>query len=160
MDVVALAQFGVDYAVASLGTSTTADHMHLLFRTTPEVVCCYDGDNAGREAAWRALENALPSLQDGKNLRFVFLPPEHDPDSFIRAYGREAFEQRLDEAQSFADFLFERLTRDLNLSGEAGQNELANKAIALIRRIPEGFNRESLLTKLSAQLRWGEMKSG
>ncbi len=156
MDVVALAQFGVDYAVASLGTSTTADHMHLLFRTTPEVVCCYDGDNAGREAAWRALENALPSLQDGKNLRFVFLPPEHDPDSFIRAYGREAFEQRLDEAQSFADFLFERLTRDLNLSGEAGQNELANKAIALIRRIPEGFNRESLLTKLSAQLRWGE----
>ena len=66
MDVVALAQFGVDYAVASLGTSTTSDHMHLLFRTTPEVVCCYDNDNTGREATWRALENALPSLQDGK----------------------------------------------------------------------------------------------
>lgn len=156
MDVVALAQFGVDYAVASLGTSTTSDHMHLLFRTTSEVVCCYDGDNAGREAAWRALENALPSLQDGKNLRFVFLPAEHDPDSFIREYGREAFEQKLDSAQSYADFLFERLSRDLNLSGEAGKNELANKAIALIRRVPEGFNRESLLTKLSAQLRWGE----
>ena len=156
MDVVALAQFGVDYAVASLGTSTTSDHMHLLFRTTSEVVCCYDGDNAGREAAWRALENALPSLQDGKDLRFVFLPQEHDPDSFIREFGQAVFEQKLDNAQSYADFLFERLTRDLNLSGEAGQNELANKAIALIRRVPEGFNRESLLTKLSAQLRWGE----
>jgi DNA primase len=156
MDVVALAQFGVDYAVASLGTSTTSDHMHLLFRTTSEVVCCYDGDNAGREAAWRALENALPSLQDGKDLRFVFLPQEHDPDSFIREFGQAVFEQKLDDAQSYADFLFERLTRDLNLSGDAGQNELANKAIALIRRVPEGFNRESLLTKLSAQLRWGE----
>jgi len=156
MDVVALAQFGVDYAVASLGTSTTPDHMHLLFRTTSEVICCYDGDNAGREAAWRALENALPSLQDGKTLRFVFLPPEHDPDSFIRAYGREVFEQQLDNSPSFAEFMFERLSRDINLSGEAGQNELANKAVALIRRVPEGFNRESLLTRLSTQLRWGE----
>lgn len=101
-------------------------------------------------------KNALPSLQDGKDLRFVFLPQEHDPDSFIREFGQAVFEQKLDDAQSYADFLFERLTRDLNLSGEAGQNELANKAIALIRRVPEGFNRESLLTKLSAQLRWGE----
>lgn len=156
MDVVALAQYGVDYAVASLGTATTPDHMHLLFRTTPEVICCYDGDNAGREAAWRAFENALTSLQDGRNLRFVFLPQEHDPDSYVREYGREVFEQQLDQAQSFADFMFERLSRDINLTGEAGQNELANKAIALIRRVPEGFNRESLLTKLSAHLRWGE----
>lgn len=156
MDVVALSQYGIDYAVASLGTSTTSDHMHLLFRTTPEVVCCYDGDNAGREAAWRALENALPSLQDGRELKFVFLPAEHDPDSFVRAHGRDAFEQRLAEAQPFADFLFERLTRDLNLSGEAGQNELAQKAVALIRRVPEGFTREGLITKLSQRLRWGE----
>lgn len=156
MDVVALAQYGVDYAVASLGTATTPDHMHLLFRTTPEVICCYDGDNAGREAAWRAFENALTSLQDGRNLRFVFLPQEHDPDSYVREYGRDVFEQQLDQAQSFADFMFERLSRDINLTGEAGQNELANKAIALIRRVPEGFNRESLLTKLSAHLRWGE----
>jgi DNA primase len=156
MDVVALAQFGVDYAVASLGTSTTTDHMRLLFRTTPEVICCYDGDNAGREAAWRALENALPGLQDGKNLRFIFLPSEHDPDTYIRAEGKEAFEQLLDHAESYADFMFDRLTRDLNLSGEAGQNELANKAVALIRQVPEGFNRESLITKLSTHLHWGE----
>lgn len=156
MDVVALAQYGIDYAVASLGTSTTSDHMHLLFRTTPQVICCYDGDNAGREAAWRALENALSCLQDGRELKFVFLPPEHDPDSFVRESGREAFEQYLVEAQPFADFLFERLSRDINLSGEAGQNELANKAIALIRRVPEGFTREGLITKLSQRLRWGE----
>ena len=90
MDVVALAQYGIDYAVASLGTSTTAEHMQLLFRTAPEVICCYDGDNAGREAAWRALENALPGLQDGRELKFVFLPSEHDPDSYVRALGREA----------------------------------------------------------------------
>lgn len=156
MDVVALAQFGVDYAVASLGTSTTSDHLRLLFRTCPQVICCYDGDNAGREAAWRALENALPNLQDGKDLRFVFLPPEHDPDTFIRAEGKAAFEAYLDQAESFADFMFERLTRDLNLSGDAGQNELANKAVAMIRMMPEGFNRESMITKLSAHLRWGE----
>ncbi len=156
MDVVALAQYGIRYAVASLGTSTTADHMQLLFRTTPEVICCYDGDNAGREAAWRALENALPCLQDGRTLKFVFLPPEHDPDSFVRAHGREAFEQSLDQAQPFESFLFERLGRDLNLTGEAGQYELANKAVAMIRRVPEGFTREGLITRLSRQLRWGE----
>ncbi len=156
MDVVALAQYGIDYAVASLGTSTTAEHMQLLFRTAPEVICCYDGDKAGREAAWRALENALPGLQDGRELKFVFLPSEHDPDSYVRALGREAFEQQLDEAQPFADFLFERLGRDLGLSGEAGQHELANKALALIRRIPEGFTREGVLTRLSQRLRWGE----
>lgn len=156
MDVVALAQYGIDYAVASLGTSTTSDHMQLLFRTTPEVICCYDGDNAGREAAWRALENALPKLQDGRELKFVFLPTEHDPDSFVREQGRAAFETYLEQAQPFSDFLFERLSRDLNLSGEAGQNELANKAVTLIRRVPEGFTRESLITKLSQRLRWGE----
>ena len=156
MDVVALAQYGIDYAVASLGTATTSDHMQLLFRTAPEIICCYDGDKAGREAAWRALENALPGLQDGRELKFAFLPQEHDPDSFVRAHGREAFEEYLNQAQPFSDFLFERLARDLNLSGEAGQNELANKAIALIRRVPEGFTREGLITKLSQQLRWGE----
>ena len=156
MDVVALAQYGIRYAVASLGTSTTADHMQLLFRTTPEVICCYDGDNAGREAAWRALENALPCLQDGRTLKFVFLPPEHDPDSFVRAHGRAAFEQSLDQAQPFESFLFERLGRDLNLTGEAGQYELANKAVAMIRRVPEGFTREGLITRLSRHLRWGE----
>lgn len=87
MDVVALGQYDIDYAVAALGTATTSDHIHTLFRTTAEVVCCYDGDNAGREAAWRALDNALSHLQDGRELKFVFLPDGEDPDSW---YARSA----------------------------------------------------------------------
>jgi len=89
MDVVALGQYDIDYAVAALGTATTSDHIHTLFRTTAEVVCCYDGDKAGREAAWRALDNALSHLQDGRELKFVFLPDGEDPDSLVRQIGKE-----------------------------------------------------------------------
>jgi DNA primase len=142
MDVVALGQYDIDYAVAALGTATTSDHIHTLFRTTAEVVCCYDGDNAGREAAWRALDNALSHLQDGRELKFVFLPDGEDPDSLVRQIGKEGFEALLDQAQPFADFMFERLGRDAALSGEAGKFEVANKAAELIRRVPEGFTRE------------------
>ncbi|MFM5617348.1 DNA primase [Aeromonas sp. 600584] len=158
MDVVALGQYDIDYAVAALGTATTSDHIHTLFRTTAEVVCCYDGDNAGREAAWRALDNALPHLQDGRELKFVFLPDGEDPDSLVRQIGKEGFEALLDEAQPFADFMFERLSRDAALSGEAGKFEVANKAAELIRRVPEGFTREGLITRLSSMMRWGENK--
>ncbi|MDV2857640.1 DNA primase [Oceanimonas sp. CAM02] len=155
MDVVALAQFGIDYAVASLGTSTTSDQLQLLYRTTREVICCYDGDRAGREAAWRALENALPLMQDGRSLRFVFLPDGEDPDSLVRTQGKPAFEQLLDNAQDFGDFLFERLAQD-SMDGDAGQHELAHKAAEAIMRVPEGFTREGLITQLSRQLNWGE----
>ncbi|PSJ41407.1 DNA primase [Zobellella endophytica] len=155
MDVVALAQFGIDYAVASLGTSTTPDHLQLLFRTTREVICCYDGDRAGREAAWRALENALPLMQDGRSLQFVFLPEGEDPDTLVRKLGASAFEQMLDGAQDFGDFLFERLAQD-SMAGDAGQHELAHKAAEAIARVPEGFTREGLITRLSRQLNWGE----
>lgn len=155
MDVVALAQFGIDYAVASLGTATTIEHLQLLFRTTREVICCYDGDRAGREAAWRALENALPLLQDGRSLKFVFLPDGEDPDTLVRKLGCEAFTQQLDNAQNFGDFLFERLAQD-TMGGDAGQHELANKAAEAIIRVPEGFTREGLITQLSRHLNWGE----
>lgn len=158
MDVVALAQYGIDYAVAALGTATTSDHIHTLFRTTAEVVCCYDGDNAGREAAWRALDNALPHLQDGRELKFVFLPDGEDPDSLVRQIGKDDFETLLEQAQPFAEFMFERLERDAALSGEAGKFEVANKAAELIRRVPEGFTREGLITRLSRMMRWGENK--
>jgi DNA primase len=84
MDVVALAQYDINYAVASLGTSTTADHIQLLFRVTNNVICCYDGDRAGRDAAWRALETALPYMTDGRQLRFMFLPDGEDPDTLVR----------------------------------------------------------------------------
>lgn len=155
MDVVALAQYGIDYAVASLGTSTTSDQLQLLYRTTREVICCYDGDRAGREAAWRALENALPLMQDGRSLRFVFLPDGEDPDSLVRTQGKPVFEQLLDNAQDFGDFLFERLAQD-SMEGDAGQHELAHKAAEAIMRVPEGFTREGLVTRLSRQLNWGE----
>ncbi|MHA6962885.1 DNA primase [Zobellella denitrificans] len=155
MDVVALAQFGIDYAVASLGTSTTTDQLQLLFRTTREVICCYDGDRAGREAAWRALENALPLMQDGRSLKFVFLPDGEDPDTLVRKLGAATFERMLDQAQDFGDFLFERLGQD-TMAGDAGQHELAHKAAEAIMRVPEGFTREGLITRLSRQLNWGE----
>ncbi|MBM0418833.1 DNA primase [Aeromonas veronii] len=158
MDVVALGQYEIDYAVAALGTATTSDHIHTLFRTTAEVVCCYDGDNAGREAAWRALDNALPHLQDGRELKFVFLPDGEDPDSLVRQIGKEGFEALLDEAQPFADFMFQRLRRDAILLGEAGKHEIAHEAAELIRRVPEGFTREGLITRLSSMMRWGENK--
>ncbi|WP_429032223.1 DNA primase [Aeromonas veronii] len=158
MDVVALGQYDIDYAVAALGTATTSDHIHTLFRTTAEVVCCYDGDNAGREAAWRALDNALPHLQDGRELKFVFLPNGEDPDSLVRQIGKEGFEALLDEAQPFADFMFQRLRRDAILLGEAGKHEIAHEAAELIRRVPEGFTREGLITRLSSMMRWGENK--
>ncbi|MGO1793933.1 MAG: DNA primase [Oceanisphaera sp.] len=155
MDVVALAQFDIDYAVASLGTATTPEHLQLLFRTTREVICCYDGDRAGKEAAWRALENALPLLQDGRSLKFVFLPDGEDPDTRVRKLGTEAFTQELEQAQDFGDFLFERLGQNA-MTGDAGQHELANKAAEAIMRVPEGFTREGLITQLSRQLNWGE----
>lgn len=104
MDVVALAQFGVDYAVASLGTATTPEQIQVAFRATEQLVCCYDADRAGRDAAWRALENALPFLEDGRQLKFIFLPDGEDPDTFIRQYGKAAFEDYLKNAQSLSDF--------------------------------------------------------
>ena len=95
MDVVALAQFGVTNAVAALGTAATSDHLQLLFRQAKQVICCFDGDRAGRDAAWRALENALPLLRDGTDLQFLFLPDGEDPDTIVRAEGAEGFQQRL-----------------------------------------------------------------
>ncbi len=105
MDVVALAQYDIRYAVASLGTSTTSEHIQLLYRSTDTVICCYDGDRAGREAAWRALETALPYLTDGRQLRFMFLPDGEDPDSLVRKEGKDAFEQRMKDAQTLSAFI-------------------------------------------------------
>ncbi len=123
MDVVALAQFGVGYAVATLGTATTPVHVSKLLRLTDELVFSFDGDNAGRKAAWRALEVSLPLATDAKPIRFLFLPAEHDPDSYIRAHGKEAFEQILREAPTLSEFLIAELRaqHDLNTpEGRAG----------------------------------------
>ena len=110
MDVVALAQFGINYAVASLGTSTTPEHIQLLFRNAPQIICCYDGDRAGRDAAWRALENALPYLKDGVELKFLFLPDGEDPDTMVRKVGKEEFENILkQQAKPLSEFFFDNL---------------------------------------------------
>ncbi|MGM3190894.1 DNA primase [Dickeya dadantii subsp. dieffenbachiae] len=136
MDVVALAQFGIDYAVASLGTSTTADHIQLLFRATEQVVCCYDGDRAGRDAAWRALETALPYLDDGRQLRFMFLPDGEDPDTLVRQEGKAAFEQRIEQAMPLSAFLFDSLLHQVDMSTPDGRAKLSTLALPLIGQVP------------------------
>lgn len=136
MDVVALAQFGVNYAVASLGTSTTSEQIQLLFRATEQVICCYDGDRAGRDAAWRALENALPYMEDGRQLKFIFLPDDEDPDSFIRQYGKQGFEEYIEKAQSLSEFLFAHLTPKVDFSSKESKTKLAALGIPLIEKIP------------------------
>lgn len=136
MDVVALAQYGINYAVASLGTSTTADHIQLLFRVTKNVICCYDGDRAGREAAWRALETALPYMSDGRQLRFMFLPDGEDPDTLVRKEGKEAFEARMEQAQPLSTFLFNSLLPKADLTTPDGTTQLAALALPLINQVP------------------------
>lgn len=136
MDVVALAQYGISYAVASLGTATTADHIQLLFRVTDTVVCCYDGDRAGRDAAWRALETALPYMTDGRQLRFMFLPDGEDPDTLVRKEGKEAFEARMEHAQPLSTFLFNSLMPQVDLSSPDGRARLSTLALPLITQVP------------------------
>lgn len=152
MDVVALAQFGVDYAVASLGTSTTSEQIQLLFRSTEQVICCYDGDRAGRDAAWRALENALPYLEDGRQIKFIFLPDGEDPDTYIRQYGKAKFEEYIESAQSLTEFLFAHLNPQVDFSTKEGRSKLVALAVPLIRQIPGDALRLSLRNTLAQKL--------
>ena len=135
MDVVALAQHGVEYAVATLGTATTPYHVQKLLRLTELIVFCFDGDKAGQKAAWRALENALPFLQDGKRISFLFLPVEHDPDSFIREFGKDVFEQRVQEAMPLSSYLLREISTGLDLATQEGRNQLLQRAKPLLSAI-------------------------
>ena len=136
MDVVALAQFGIGYGVASLGTSTTAEHVKILIRQTDNVYFCFDGDSAGRKAAWRALENALPQLKDDKALHFLFLPEEHDPDSYVRAFGKAQFEDALlHQSKPLSEYFWEHLAAGLNLNTQEGKAELVKTASPLLAQI-------------------------
>ncbi|URL01868.1 DNA primase [Avibacterium sp. 20-126] len=152
MDVVALAQFGVDYAVASLGTATTPEQIQLAFRSSEQIICCYDADRAGRDAAWRALENALPFLEDGRQIKFIFLPDGEDPDTFIRQYGKEEFEDYIRQAQPLSDFLFATLSSQVDFSSKEGKGKLAALAVPLINRIPGELLRLSLRKLLAQKL--------
>ncbi len=135
MDVVALAQHGVEYAVATLGTATTPAHVQKLFRLTDTVVFCFDGDAAGRRAAWRALENTLALLADGKNARFLFLPDGEDPDDYIRQRGKEAFEALVDSATPLSDFLLAELAQRYPPRSAEGRAALVNAAKPLLAEI-------------------------
>ncbi|BEV73401.1 MULTISPECIES: DNA primase [unclassified Paludibacterium] len=136
MDVVALAQYGIDYAVATLGTATTGEHVRKLMRHADHVYFCFDGDRAGQKAAWRALENSLPQLQDGKSLHFLFLPEEHDPDSFVREQGREKFETLLQEQSLPLSTYFTReLTTRVDMNSPEGRADLIRQAMPLLAQI-------------------------
>jgi DNA primase len=149
MDVVALAQFDINYVVATLGTATTHEHLERLFRTVPEIVFCFDGDRAGREAAWRALENTLPLLRDGREARFLFLPEGEDPDSLVRKIGREAFEQRIKSAVHLSDFFFERLSAQLDLDSIDGRARLVDLARPLLAKLPDSMFHQLMVEQLA-----------
>ncbi len=138
MDTVALFQHGFPNAVATLGTAVTADQVELMFRTVPEVVFCFDGDQAGERAAWRGLENALPALRAGRQIRFLFLPEGHDPDSLVRAEGQAGFQRRLQAAEPLSKFFFDRLSRDLDLESVDGRARLVALSEPLLRKLPQG----------------------
>ena len=150
MDVVALAQQGITNAVATLGTATTTDHMQRLFKVVPEVIFCFDGDDAGRRAAWRALESTLPNMLDGQQARFLFLPQDEDPDSMVRKEGAERFKERLKgQAISLDNLLFKELESQLDLTTMDGRARLAKLAQPYIDKLPDGLFRQLMLKKLS-----------
>jgi DNA primase len=149
MDAVSLHQAGVDYTVATLGTATTPEHFRRIFRLVPAVVFAFDGDRAGRAAAWRALQQALPEAREGREIRFLFLPQGQDPDSLIRAEGRAAFEERLALAVPLSEYLVQELSEQADLRSADGRARFAEQARPLFARVPEGVYRELLLERLA-----------
>ncbi len=135
MDVVALAQSGIEYAVATLGTATTPVHVQKLLRQTDEIVYCFDGDAAGRRAAWRALENSLGQLVDGKQIGFLFLPDGEDPDTYVRAHGKAAFESLLGQSVPLSQFLFDELGARVNRESNEGRAKLLQDARPLVKQV-------------------------
>ena len=152
MDVVRLHQAGITYAVATLGTATTQEHLNKIFRLTSEVVFCFDGDRAGRQAAWRALDNSLPLARDGRELKFMFLPEGHDPDTLVAEEGSEAFERRLNSALPLSEYLIQQLMVEVNLEHVDGRAKLKALAAPLFARMPEGIYREMLAESLAARV--------
>ena len=149
MDVLALAQHGIDHCVATLGTATTATHLQRLFRLAPSIVFCFDGDRAGRDAAGRALEIALPLLESGRQVSFLFLPDGEDPDSVIRDQGADTFRTLIESATPLPDLLFDTLLNQTDLTRMDGKARLATLARPLVSRVPEGPLRELMQQRLS-----------
>lgn len=149
MDVIALAQNGIHYSVATLGTATSAAHLRVLYKLVPEVVFCFDGDNAGREAAWRALQQALPLMEDGRSARFLFLPEGQDPDTQVRSIGAAAFEASLSQATRLADFFFDTLAARTDRNSLEGKALINKLALPLLEKLPAGVYRQLMYDQLA-----------
>jgi len=149
MDVVALSRHGIDFSIATLGTATTSDHLDRIFRLTDNVIFSFDGDRAGKAAAWRALENALPQVREGRQIRFVFLPEEHDPDSYVNEYGSDAFIKAIDDGVALSGFLIGELSSQVDMTTIDGKARLAELAKPLVHSIPPGVYRELLIESLA-----------
>ena len=150
MDVVALAQFGFKNVVATSGTATTPLQVEILFRAADTVVFCFDGDKAGRKAAWRALEATLPKLKEGLQARFLFLPDGEDPDSMVRKHGQEVFAELISEAQPLSEFFFEHFTAEIDLGSLDGRARLVEQTRPYIESMPQGVFRDMMVTKLES----------
>ena len=149
MDVIALAQHGINYATATLGTATSKAHLERVYRRCPEVIFCFDGDEAGRKAAFRALEAALPCMEDGRQARFLFLPEGEDPDTMVRAGGQEKFEQLLQGATPLETFLFDSVSEGIDTSSLDGRARLSKLALPYIRQLPEGVYKQLMFQALA-----------
>lgn len=149
MDVIGLAQYGVDNAVATLGTATSTYHIQLLARHTKNIIFAFDGDDAGRKAAWRALENTLSAINDGFDARFIFLPQGQDPDSLIRKIGRDSFNSQLNTAMPLNQFFFETLSQNIDTNSIAGKTMLVNKVKPFLDKIGEGPYKQILIDELA-----------
>ena len=150
MDVVSLAQFGVNNAVATLGTATTRTHLQRLFRLAPEIVFCFDGDRAGRDAAWKALTISLLEMQDGRQVGFLFLKEGEDPDTTIRGAGPEAFVEQVDNALPLPEFLFTTLISRVDMNRMDGKASLVSQALPLIEQLPEGAFKDMMVSELES----------
>ena len=150
MDTVAMARHGIDFAVATLGTATTDEHLNRLFRLTDNAYFAFDGDRAGKKAAWRALENALSHIREGRQVRFVFLPDGHDPDSFVNENGADAFVKLMDAGMPLSEFLIHELSTQVDMDSIDGRAKLAEMARPLVSKIPTGIYRELLTEGLAA----------
>ena len=149
MDVIALAQHGIMNAVATLGTATSSYHIQLLAKHTKALVFCFDGDNAGKQAAWRGLESSLPHLNQGLDASFMFLPDGHDPDSLVRAEGKEHFLNRLKQATPLHRFFLDNLAKGINLLNPAGKTQLIHSAKPFLQKINEGSFKQLLIDDLA-----------
>jgi len=149
MDVVALAQYGIRYGAATLGTACGENHLNQAFRYTNEVVFCFDGDNAGRKAAKRAMENALTTMKDGRQIKFLYLPEGEDPDTLIRQVGTDKFTRLIESASPLEHFLFEELSQDINTQTMEGRARLCKLAAPLIDQLPRGVYRELMFGQLA-----------